>query len=115
MEQRVSGQTAGLRFNALLMSLFAALSLLLGAVGVYGVISYSVSQRLQEIGIRIALGAKPRDILGLVLARGMMPVVAGVAIGLTAALALTRVMSSLLFGVSSTDLTTFSLVPALLM
>jgi putative ABC transport system permease protein len=115
MERRVGDQTSELRFNALLMSLFAALSLLLGAVGVYGVISYSVSQRLQEIGIRIALGARPRDILGLVLARGMTPVIAGVVIGLTAALALTRVMSSLLFGVSSTDLTTFSLVPALLM
>jgi putative ABC transport system permease protein len=98
------------RFNAMLFSLFAALALVLAATGVYGVLSYSVSQRTHEVGIRMALGAGQHDVLRLFLGQGMRLVLLGLVIGLGGAFALTRLMSSLLFGVSTTDTATFLVV-----
>ncbi len=95
------------RLITLLLGLFSILALILAAVGIYGVITYSVSQRTQELGIRLALGATGRDILKQVMSEGMKPVVLGLSIGLIASLLLTRVMQSLLFGVSATDPLTF--------
>jgi len=108
MEQRVSTTLARPRFIALLLNLLSALAAALAAVGIYGVISYSVAQRTREIGIRLALGAKRSDVLRLVIRQGMALAGAGVAIGLAASLALTRLMQSLLYGVSATDLLTFA-------
>jgi len=98
------------RFNAILFSMFAALALVLAATGVYGVLSYSVSQRTHEVGIRMALGAGTRDVLRLFLRQGMRLVLLGLVIGLGGAFALTRLLSSLLFGVSTRDTQTFVLV-----
>jgi putative ABC transport system permease protein len=90
------------RFNALLLALFAGIALCLGAIGIYGVISYAVKQRTREIGVRIALGAQQRDVLSLVVRRGMTMASIGVEIGLLAAFALTRWMETLLSGRSTT-------------
>ncbi len=114
MEQYVSASVAQRRFSMLLLGIFAALAVALAAGGTYGVISYSVSQRTHEIGIRMALGAQRRDIFKLVVGQGMGPVLIGVGIGLAASLALTRFLSSLLFGVSATDPVTFAGVAVLL-
>jgi putative ABC transport system permease protein len=103
MEQIFAKAVAPQRFNLLLVSLFAALALALSTVGVYGVIAYSVTQRAQEMGVRLALGANSRDILRLVIGQAMRVSLLGVALGLVAAVALTRVMTSLLFEVSATD------------
>ena len=108
MEQRVSTALARPRFNAILLNLLSALAAALAAVGIFGVISYSVAQRTREIGIRLALGAKRSDVLRLVIRQGMALAGAGVAIGLAASLALTRLMQGLLYGVSATDLLTFA-------
>jgi putative ABC transport system permease protein len=106
------GDTVGTRrFALMILILFAVLALVLAVSGIYGVISYSVTQRTQEIGIRMALGARGADVLRLVLVQFMRLTVIGVALGLVAAYALTRLMSSLLFGVTATDITTFVLVP----
>jgi predicted permease len=102
------------QFHLLLLSLFAALALVMAALGLYGVMSYAVSQRTHEIGIRMAFGAQPRDALRLVLGAGLSLTLIGIAIGLLAAFAMTRVMESLLFGVSVTDPLTFAAVAFLL-
>ncbi len=99
----------------MLFSIFAALALVLAVTGVYGVLAYSVSQRTHEVGIRMALGAGRRDVLRLFMGQGMRLVLLGLVIGLGGAFALTRLMSSLLFGVSSTDAATFVLVAVGLM
>jgi putative ABC transport system permease protein len=114
MEQRVSTALARPRFNAILLNLLSGLAAALAAVGIYGVISYSVTQRTREIGIRLAIGAKRSDVLRLVIRQGMALAGAGVAIGLAASLALTRLMQGLLYGVSATDLATFAGVALML-
>lgn len=102
------------RFNMTLLIVFAGIALILAIAGIYGTVAYSVAQRTQEIGIRVALGATSREILGLVLFGSLKPVVAGLAIGVVAALALTRVLSGLVYGVSTTDPVTFISLPLVL-
>jgi predicted permease len=114
-EEIVSRSLAGQRFAALLMSGFSALGLLLAAIGLYGVISYTVAQRTNEIGVRMALGAQRSNVLWLVLRHGMKLALGGVVFGIVAALALTRVMTSLLFEVKPTDPLTFVGVSFLLL
>lgn len=114
MTEWVAMSAAGARYRTTLLGLFALLAMILAATGIYGVMSYSVAQRTQEIGVRMALGARPLDVLKLVVRQGMMLALIGVIVGLAGALALTRVMSSLLFGVTERDPITFVAVAALL-
>jgi putative ABC transport system permease protein len=114
MEEIVARWLAPRRFNLLLLGVFAALALALASVGIYGVISYAVSQRTHEIGVRLALGAQQRDILKLIVGQGLALTLGGVALGLLASLALTRWLESLLFDVSTTDPMTFAGVALLL-
>jgi putative ABC transport system permease protein len=107
LEELVRSSLAEPRFTLLLLGAFAAVALVLSAIGVYGVVSYSVSQRSHEIGVRLALGAQVLDVLKLVIGKGMMLVLGGVGVGLVSAFALSRVMSTLLYGVSPRDLMIF--------
>lgn len=110
MTEHIANQIAADRMIAVLLSIFGGGALLLAAIGIYGVVSYSVAQRTHEIGIRIALGAEQRDILKLIVRQGMVLVLVGAGIGLLLAFALTWVLQSLLFGVSATDPLTFTVV-----
>jgi putative ABC transport system permease protein len=108
MKEIVAASVAQRRFSAQLFGLFAAIALVLAIVGIYGVVSYAVAQRTREIGIRMALGAQPREVLAMVLGDGMKPVLAGAIAGLAAAFGLTRVLSSFLFQVQPTDPAVFA-------
>jgi ABC-type antimicrobial peptide transport system permease subunit len=114
MEGLISESLFPQRFNVLLLGAFAGLALVLAAVGIYSVLSYTVRCRVREIGIRMALGASHSDVLRMVVSDGMKPILLGVAIGLAAALALSRVVASLIFGVRATDPLTFAAVALLL-
>jgi len=115
MNEVVSNSFAARRLSMLLLGVFAALALALACVGIYGVISYLVGQRTHEIGVRVALGAQPGDVLRLVIGQGALMALLGVVIGVAAALLLTRLMASQLFGVSPHDPLTFAAVAILLM
>jgi putative ABC transport system permease protein len=114
MQARLDEVFAPRHFNLLLFGVFALVALLLAAVGLYGVLAYSVAQRTHEIGIRLALGAQTRDVLWLIVRQGLGLTLSGVALGLVAALALTRVLQNLLFGISATDPATFAGIALLL-
>jgi predicted permease len=114
MEQRLSQSLARRRFSTFLLGTFALVALILAAIGIYGVIAYSVTQRTQEIGIRMALGARPVKIMQMVVRQSLILTAVGVVAGLAGAFALTRIMASLLFGVTATDLPTFVVPPLIL-
>jgi predicted permease len=114
MNQQVSSSVAAPKFNTLVLGLFAFLALFLAAIGIYGVLAYAVVQQIHEIGIRMALGAQPRDVMRLILVHGARLALAGLAIGALAAFGLTRLMSSLLYGISASDPLTFAAVSAVL-
>jgi putative ABC transport system permease protein len=114
MDQALGAVLEQRRFTMFLLNIFATVAVALAAVGLYGVISYAVSQRTHEIGVRIALGAQTSDVLRMVVWQGMSLTLIGVALGLVAALAMTRVLKNLLFNVSATDPATFALIVLLL-
>jgi putative ABC transport system permease protein len=114
MEQFLSLQLAQPRFNMMLLVAFAGVAMILAAIGIYGVIAYSVTQRTREIGIRMALGAQKEQMLGMMLRQSLMLVVIGLALGLAAAIAATRLLAALLYGVGANDLTTYAVVVGLL-
>ena len=107
MTQSISESAGNERLRSVLLVVFAGIGFALALVGLYGVISYSVARRVQEIGIRMALGASPRDILRMVTGQGLLPVVLGVVLGSAAAIGLTRLVASELYGVKPTDPATF--------
>jgi len=113
MEQTLWQSVAEPRIYSLLLGIFAAVALVIASAGIYGLSAYAVVRRTREIGIRLAVGATARQILGLVLRQGMLLTLAGVGIGIAGALALTRVMSGLLHGISATDAATFAAMLAL--
>jgi putative ABC transport system permease protein len=114
VEQALAKLDRPRKFQTEMIGVFAVTALLLAALGLYGLMSYLVAQRTREMGIRLALGARGKDVLKLVIGQGMKPVGAGVALGLAGAFALTRMMEALLFGVSATDPAVFVGVAALL-
>ena len=115
LDDRLAGATAQPRFRTTLIALFAVIALLLACIGIYGVMSYAVTQRTHEIGIRVALGARTMNVLGLVLGNGATLAIAGVALGLAGAFGLTRLMTTLLFEVKPTDPMTFAIVAIVLL
>jgi macrolide transport system ATP-binding/permease protein len=115
LDQHIGNLLMAERFAATLLGMFSLLALTLAVTGIYGVVAYSVGQRTREIGIRMALGAEGKDILRLVMRRGIVPVLIGVALGLSAAFVVTRVLTSFLYGLSATDLVTFTGAPLALM
>jgi len=114
LETLVGNSVASRRFVMMLLATFASVALVLALAGIYGVLSYAVSRRTSEIGVRLALGANPRGVLGLIVAQGMLPVAVGVVAGIAAAAGLTRLMASLLFGISATDVATYAGVAVVL-
>ena len=115
MEQRIGRSLASRRLNTVLLAIFALLALTLAAIGIYGIVAYSVTERTHEIGVRLALGAQRRDVIAMVVGQGMTLTATGAVVGVAAALVLTRLMSTLLFGVSAVDPATFLAIPCLLM
>jgi predicted permease len=115
MDEIISDSISDRKFSMVLLGTFAALALLLSSIGIYGVISYLIGERTHEIGIRMALGAQRKDVLTLVLGEGMKLVLVGAAIGIAAALGLSRLMAGMLYGVSATDPLTFAAVPIVLL
>ena len=114
MSDRVANSLYAPRMGAILLAVFGGLALLLASIGLYGVMSFSVSRRTRELGIRVALGARPGDVFRLVLLQGMVLVIVGVVVGLAAAFIVTRLLASFLYGVSTTDVLTFTAIPVLL-
>jgi putative ABC transport system permease protein len=114
MNDVIATSVAPRKFNTLALGLFASVALILAAIGIYGVMAFSVAQRTQEIGIRIALGAQMKDVLRMVVKQGMTLAIVGIAIGVIVAIAVTRLMKSLLYGVTATDPTTFAIIALLL-
>jgi putative ABC transport system permease protein len=114
MTKLVTESVARRRFNAMLTGLFAVVALVLASIGIFGVLNYTVAQRTQEMGLRVALGAQTRDVLQLVLGQGVRLILLGLAVGLVVSLALTRVLAGMLFGVTPTDPVTFVVVSLLL-
>jgi len=114
MEGLIAGSMSDRRLNLVLLAVFAMTALSLAAIGIYGVVSYSATQRIREMGIRMALGAQSSDVLKLIVKQGMAPVIVGIAVGVAGALALTRVMSNLLYGVAANDPGTFVAIAVLL-
>ena len=114
MEQVVADTVSRQSFNMLLLSIFAGVALVLAAIGIYGLMSYAVQQRTQELGIRMALGADRSNVLRLIIAQGMKLALSGVVLGLALAWGLTRLIASLLYGVKASDPYTFGLVAAIL-
>ena len=112
MEQTISRSTAAENFNMLVLTIFGCAALVLAAIGIYGLMAYSVAQRTQEIGIRLAMGAGSSKVRNMVVFQGLRLALAGVVVGIAAAFGLTRLIASLLFGVKALDLTVFSAVPA---
>jgi len=115
MEQIVTTSVANRRFQMILIGLFALLAVTLAVVGLYAVVSYSVAERIHEMGLRLALGARPANLLGLILREGLRLVGLGVALGVAAALLLTRFLEALLFGVRARDTMTFVLASGILL
>jgi putative ABC transport system permease protein len=114
MEDVVAESIARPRFNTLLLSIFGAVAMVLAAVGIYGVMAYSVTQRTHEIGIRMALGAERRQILGMIVGQGLVLTAVGIGVGIIASLALTGLIEKLLFGVSASDVPTLASVSLVL-
>ncbi len=114
MSERVANSLYAARMGAILLAVFGGLALLLAAIGLYGVLSFAVSRRTREMGIRVALGARPGDVFRLVLRQGMTLVIVGLVLGLGVALIVTRLLASFLYGVSTTDAFTFTVIPVLL-
>jgi putative ABC transport system permease protein len=114
MNSLLAKQLAQPRFNMLLLSVFATVAMVLAAIGIYGVIAYSVTQRTREIGIRMALGAQRGDMLGMVLRQSLAVVLLGIGIGIVASLGATRLLASLLYGVGANDFSTYALVVLML-
>jgi len=111
MQDRLSGSIQRDRFESFLLAIFALAALALAVIGIYGVLEHSVSQRVSEIGLRMALGAQPGDVLRLIVTQGMGPALLGMLFGLMATFPLTRVLRSLLFQVAPTDPITFVVIP----
>jgi len=114
MEQIVGISLAQQRFSVMLLGAFSGVALLLAGVGIYGVLAYTVRQRVREIGIRMALGAPAGEVRRMVVAEGLKPTLVGIVLGLTGAAALGRTMATLVYGISSRDLATFAAVPVVL-
>jgi putative ABC transport system permease protein len=114
MDEILATSIASRRFHMFLVGVFAGLAVVLAVIGLYAVISYSVAERIHEMGLRLALGAQPANLLALVLREGLVLVASGAAVGIAVALVLTRFIETLLFGVHARDLATFVAAPALL-
>ena len=115
ISEAINNSLYAARMGAILLGVFGLLALLLAAVGLYGVMSFSVSRRTRELGIRMALGAQASDVFRMVLRQGMVLVIVGVALGLVAAAAVTRLLTSFLYGIGATDAVTFAAIPLVLL